>query len=89
MQAYIKQVRPDGKLDITLQKQGREAVDDFSQVLLEHLQHNAGRTLLCDKSPAEEIYAMFGVSKKVFKKAVGDLYKKRLIEITDEGLRLV
>ena len=44
---------------------------------------------LCDKSPAEEIYAMFGVSKKVFKKAVGDLYKKRLIEITDEGLRLV
>ena len=79
----------DGKLDITLQKQGREAVDDFSQVLLEHLQHNAGRTPLCDKSPAEEIYAMFGVSKKVFKKAVGDLYKKRLIEITDEGLRLV
>ena len=89
VQAYIKQVRPDGKLDITLQKQGREAVDDFSQVLLEHLQHNAGRTPLCDKSPAEEIYAMFGVSKKVFKKAVGDLYKKRLIEITDEGLRLV
>ena len=89
MQAYIKQVRPDGKLDVTLQKQGREAVDDFSQVLLEHLQHNAGRTSLCDKSPAEEIYAMFGVSKKVFKKAVGDLYKKRLIEITDEGLRLV
>ena len=69
VQAYIKQVRPDGKLDITLQKQGREAVDDFSQVLLEHLQHNAGRTPLCDKSPAEEIYAMFGVSKKVFKKA--------------------
>ena len=89
VQAYIKQVRPDGKLDITLQKQGRESVDDFSQVLLEHLQHNAGRTPLCDKSPAEEIYAMFGVSKKVFKKAVGDLYKKRLIEITDEGLRLV
>ena len=68
---YIKQVRPDGKLDITLQKQGREAVDDFSQVLLEHLQHNAGRTPLCDKSPAEEIYAMFGVSKKVFKKGRG------------------
>ncbi len=87
--AYVKQVRPDGKLDITLQKQGREAVDDFSQVLLEHLRHNAGRTPLCDKSPAEEIYAMFGVSKKVFKKAAGDLYKKRLIEITDEGLRLV
>ena len=87
VQAYIKQVRPDGKLDITLQKQGREAVDDFSQVLLEHLQHYAGRTPLCDKSPAEEIYAMFGVSKKVFKTAVCDLYKKRLIEIKYEGLR--
>ena len=60
-------------------------MDDFSQVLLEHLQHNAGRTPLCDKSPAEEIYAMFGVSKKVFKKAVGDLYKKRLIRDYGRG----
>lgn len=87
--AYVRRIRPDGKLDITLQKPGRGAVDDFSKVLLEHLRHNAGRTSLCDKSPAEEIYAMFGVSKKVFKKAVGDLYKRRLVEITDEGLRLV
>ena len=46
VQAYIKQVRPDGKLDITLQKQGREAVDDFSQVLLEHLQSTQA-VLLC------------------------------------------
>lgn len=86
--AYIKQVRPDGKLDISLQKPGQEAVADFSDVLLEHLRLNAGHTALCDKSPAEEIYAVFGVSKKVFKKAVGDLYKKRLIEITDDGLRM-
>lgn len=87
--AYIKQVRPDGKLDVTLNLHGKAAVSDFSDVLLEHLRHNAGKTTLCDKSPAEEIYAMFGVSKKVFKKAVGDLYKRRLIKITDEGLELV
>lgn len=87
--AYVKQVRPDGKLDITLNLHGKAAVSDFSDVLLEHLRHNAGKTALCDKSPAEEIYAMFGVSKKVFKKAVGDLYKRRLIRINDDGLELV
>lgn len=87
--AYIKQVRPDGKLDLTLNLHGKAAVDDFSEALLEHLRKNGGKTSLGDKSPAEEIYAMFGVSKKVFKKAVGDLYKRRLIEIVPEGLRLV
>lgn len=89
MKAYVKQVRPDGKIDISLQKPGQEAVEDFSETLLEHLRMNAGRTSFCDKSPAEEIYAVFGVSKKVFKKAVGDLYKKRLIAIDDDGLRLL
>lgn len=87
--AYIKQVRPDGKLDLTLNLHGKAAVDDFSEVLLEHLHKNGGKTSLGDKCPAEEIYAMFGVSKKVFKKAVGDLYKRRLIEIVPDGLRLV
>lgn len=89
MTAYVKQVRPDGKIDITLRKPGKEAVTDFTDILLNHLRLNAGHTSLCDKSPAEEIYAVFGVSKKVFKKAVGDLYKRRLIEIADDGLKLV
>lgn len=89
MQAYIKTVRPDGKIDVTLQKQGWAAVSDFSEVLLRHLQSQGGYSPLGDKSPAEEIYALFGVSKKVFKKAVGDLYKRRLIEVTDNGIKLV
>lgn len=89
MKGYIKQVRPDGKIDVSLQKPGQEAVADFSDVLLEHLRMNGGRTSFCDKSPAEEIYAVFGVSKKVFKKAVGDLYKRRLIAIGDDGLRML
>ncbi len=86
--AYVKQVRPDGKIDLSLQKKGQKAVVDFSEILLQHLQNQGGHTALGDKSPAEEIYAVFGVSKKVFKKAIGDLYKRRLISILPDGLQL-
>lgn len=88
LKAYVKQVREDGKLDISLQKYGKAAVTDFSAVLLNYLKEHSGRTSLGDKSPADAIYAEFGVSKKVFKKAVGDLYKRRLIVINDDGLSL-
>lgn len=88
VKGYISQVRPDGKLDLSLQCLGQRGVEDFSAQLLRHLQMNGGQTPLGDKSPAEEIYALFGVSKKVFKKAVGDLYRQRLIEISDTGIRL-
>lgn len=86
--AYVKQVRGDGKLDLTLQRQGQQGVADFSTVLLEHIRSNGGVVPLGDKSQPEEIYALFGVSKKVFKKAVGDLYKQRLITIEPQELRL-
>lgn len=89
LRAYVKQVRPDGKIDLSLQKKGQKAVHDFSDILLEHLRTNGGFTPIGDKSPAEEIYALFGVSKKVYKKAVGDLYRQRLITIEDDGLHLV
>ena len=88
LKAYVNQVRPDGKIDLLLQRPGQDAVTDFSQTLLNHLHTNGGRTPLGDKSPAEEIYAVFGVSKKVFKKAVGDLYKRHLIQILPNGLEL-
>ena len=87
--AYVKQVRPDGKIDLSLQKKGQKAVRDFSDTLLQHLQRNQGSSHLGDHSPAEEIYALFGVSKKVFKKAVGDLYRRRLITLSPDGMRLV
>lgn len=89
LKAYVREVRPDGKIDITPQKIGYEAVGDFSDELLAYLQEHDGRCLLGDKSPAEAIYAEFRVSKKIFKKAVGDLYKRRLIKILPEGLVLV
>ena len=88
VKGYISQVRPDGKLDLSLQCPGQRGVEDFSAQLLRHLQMNGGQTPLGDKSPAEEVYALFGVSKKVFKKAVGDLYRQRLIEISDTGICL-
>jgi len=87
--AYIKNIREDGKLDITLYKTGYNQVVDFSAVLLDAIQNAKGYLALHDKSSAEEIYHTFGVSKKVFKKAVGDLYKKQLIRIESDGLYLL
>jgi predicted RNA-binding protein (virulence factor B family) len=86
LKAYVKQVREDGKIDLILQKPGQAKVEDFSNTLLEYIREHGGRTPLNDKSPAEEIYDTFGVSKKTFKKAVGDLYKKHLVVLTEEGI---
>ena len=88
MQAFVRQVREDGKIDLTLQKDGAQKVGDFSAILLQHIKDNDGFTSLNDKSDAEEIYEAFGVSKKTFKKAVGDLYKKRLVVLVEGGIRL-
>ncbi len=89
MTAYIKQVRPDGKIDLELQKGGVKKVEDFADTLLEYIRSNGGSTPLNDKTDADVIYNTFGVSKKTFKKAVGDLYKKRLIVLEGEqGIRL-
>lgn len=86
--AFIKQVREDGKIDLVLQKPGFERIEDFSKTLFDHIREHGGRINLNDKSPAEEIYDVFGVSKKTFKKAVGDLYKKRLIVLNEDGIAL-
>ena len=86
---YIDHVRQDGKIDLTLQPTGRQHTLDFEEVLLRYLYENDGFCNLGDKSPAELIYDRFQVSKKAFKKAIGDLYKRRLIVIEEEGFRLV
>ncbi|EJX09759.1 RNA-binding S1 domain-containing protein [gut metagenome] len=89
VKAYIKQVREDGKIDLTMQKLGLGKVNDFSNILFDYIQAQGGVVDLNDKTPAEEIYHLFGVSKKTFKKAVGDLYKKRLIVLLDNGMKLI
>ena len=88
LKGYVDKVRPDGKLDITIQRTGRQATEDFSEVLLQYLKDNNGHCDLCDKSPSELIADRFKVSKKTFKKAVGDLYKRRVITIGDDGITL-
>ena len=86
--AHVRQIREDGKMDLTLQKDGMAKVGDFSAVLLDHIKQQGGHTSFNDKSAAEDIYEAFGVSKKTFKKAVGDLYKKRLIILVEDGICL-
>ncbi len=88
LKAFVKQVREDGKIDLMLQKPGFEKIDDFSDKLLSHIKESGGSIQRNDKSPTEEIYDAFQVSQKTFKKAVGDLYKKRLIVIEANGIRL-
>ena len=87
--AYITKIRPDGKIDIALQPSGRQHTEDFAEQLLHYLQYRGGRCRLGDKSSAEEIKEQFGVSKKTYKRAIGDLYKRRLITISEDGIELV
>lgn len=68
---------------------GRQRVLDFAEVLLRYLYEHDGHCDLGDKSPAEGIYERFQVSKKDYKKAIGDLYRRRLIAITEEGIQLI
>lgn len=86
--ATVVTVRPDGRLDLSLQKIGKGRFRDFAPRLLEELRRAGGFLPLTDKSDPEVIRMRFGVSKKTFKQAVGTLYKEQLVSITDEGLRL-
>lgn len=89
VKGYIATLRPDGKIDVTLQPTGRKAVLGFSDVLLQYLQSHDGYCELGDKSDAELIKERFQVSKKVYKQAIGDLYRQRIIAISPDGIRLV
>lgn len=89
MRGYISRVREDGKFDVTLQPTGYQQARVFSDTLLQYLKDHGGVCDLGDKSDAEVIKRRFQVSKKTFKKAVGDLYRRRLITMTEQGIRLV
>ena len=83
---YVKQVREDNKLDITLQPIGYRQYNDANTALLAKRLQSKGLLHLTDKSSAEEIYAEFGISKKAFKKALGALYKERKVRIGEDGI---
>lgn len=80
---YIKQVRDDGKIDVSLQQQGYGHIEDTKHLILRHLELNKGVLLLGDKSSPEQIYQQLKISKKVFKKIIGALFKERFITISD------
>jgi hypothetical protein len=86
---YINKVRDDDKIDLLIEKPGYEKVDAISQKILDELKVNRGFMAVTDKTSPDMINAMFGISKKNFKKAIGNLYKKRLITFDSDGIRLV
>jgi predicted RNA-binding protein (virulence factor B family) len=85
---YVKRLRDDGKLDVTLRKVGAEGVADARQVILAALAAHGGSLPLHDQSSPAAIQQALGMSKKTFKKAVGGLYKDGLVTLTDEGVRV-
>ncbi len=83
---YINKVRESGKIDLLLQPFGNFGADQLGQKILQLLDERNGFLPINDHSEAEHIYEVFGVSKKKFKIALGALYKKRLIVITENGI---
>ena len=86
---YIKTIREDGKIDVSLQPEGYENIDEFQKIILEKLQQNYGLLYVSDKSDPEEIKQELQMSKKNFKKAIGGLYKDKKIEILEDKIRLI
>ncbi|WP_396211205.1 S1 RNA-binding domain-containing protein [Flavobacterium sp.] len=86
---YIKNIRPDGKIDVSLQKQGYENVEPNAEKIVDELRASRGFLRLNDNSHPEDIKTVLKMSKKTFKKAIGSLYKDKLIEIKDDGIYLV
>ena len=89
LKGYVKGVREDDKLDISLQPLGYQRVDGISQRILEALQMKDGYLPVHDKSDPEEIYSLFRCSKKAFKQAIGSLYKQHRIRMEADGIRLL
>lgn len=89
LKGYIKEVREDEKIDVSLTRLGYEKVEGIAGIILDALKVQNGFLPVHDKSPAEEIYSLFGCSKKSFKQAIGALYKKKLISIEPTGIRLI
>ncbi|WP_107037481.1 CvfB family protein [Brumimicrobium mesophilum] len=86
---YVEFVREDGKIDISLVPIGLEKFDEFSEQLLEYLKAHDGVSHVTDKSSPDLIRDVLGMSKKSFKKAVGNLYKNKKIKLTDKTIELI
>ena len=89
MQGFIKKIREDGKIDVSLQKQGYQNIEPNAKFILDELQHSEGFLALNDKSSPEDIKEKLEMSKKTFKKSIGTLYRQKLIRIETEGIYLI
>jgi uncharacterized protein len=90
LKGYVKRIRDDHKIDISLQPIGfRKFNDSNTELIYSQLNEYGGYLAITDKSSPEEIYSQFGISKKAFKKSLGTLYKQRKIEILPDGIRLL
>jgi len=89
VKGYVDVVREDGKTDVMLQPSGRQLTKDFADTLTDYLIAHDGFCPYGDKTDAETIREVFGVSKKTLKRAIGDLYKRKLIVIGENGIKLV
>lgn len=85
---FIKKLRDDKKIDLCLQKPGYQAINELSRKIMDQLQQQGGFVAVTDKTRPKVIADLFGVSKKTFKKTIGNLYKKRLIILEKDGIRL-
>jgi predicted RNA-binding protein (virulence factor B family) len=88
-QGFIKEIRPDGKISLSLQPVGEQAASGLSEQIIAALRAEGGVLNMSDKSPPELISQRFGVSKGNFKKAIGGLYKQGLIRIEDDRIELI
>lgn len=89
LKGYVKKIRSDKKIDVSLQRQGYEKTEELSERILEELKKDGGFLKLTSQSPPEDIYRAFEASKKSFKMALGALYKKRLVSIEKDGIKLL
>lgn len=89
LKGYIKNIREDKKIDVSLTKQGFDGIEDNAQTVLEELKSSNGFLRLTDNSHPEEIKTVLKMSKKAFKKAIGSLYKQKLITIKEDGIYLI
>ena len=89
VKGYIKAVRDDRKIDLSLQRQNQQARDELQQRILAFLETSDGTSTLTDYSPPDEIYKQYGVSKGNYKKALGKLYKQRLISVAKDKITLL
>tara|TARA_R110001583_G_scaffold67031_8_gene192052 strand:+ start:1405 stop:2238 length:834 start_codon:yes stop_codon:yes gene_type:complete len=87
--AYVKKVRDDGRIDLSIQPILTSGQGDIGAKIIAQLEASDGFLAVGDKSPPEAIYSLFGVSKKIFKQAIGRLYKQERISIEGQGIRLL